>query len=78
MYFSAAQAATPPPAETGETQQTMNAQPNSEEPNQPPVLDFENIDRLLNAFEAMKHIGTIVPKCFSISDQTVQKFMNSN
>lgn len=81
MHISAAQAATPqtpPAAETRESQQTMNSQQNSEEPNQPPVLDFGNIDRLLSAFEVMKHIGTIVPKCYSISDRTVQKFMDSN
>lgn len=82
-------AASTPPTPMEDAQQAADAPTQPEEPQQPPVkqeepqqqppaLDFSDVNQLLSAFDAMKHVGTIIPKCYSVSDRTVQKFFNRN
>lgn len=90
LMLSAAQQAMNPSAETEQTPEvtTPPMQPEQypqpeeavqqEQLDQPNPVDFSNIDQLLSAFDTMKQIGNIVPKCYGISDRTVLKFMNSN
>lgn len=72
-------AASTPPNPMKDAQQAADAPTQPEEPQQqPPALDFSDVNQLLSAFDAMKHIGTITPKCYSVADRTVQKFINRN